>query len=145
MWIYGSRISAHVHLQMNWKTPPTNQLRFVDSAVKITDRNVVKSPKKDNYESRCTHDRIMRLVSSFFLQRRCISWLRYQMWGCLLYTDEYLFPFISSFLTLTHCCNLQCRIYEESRYSNPITGLDRPWGFQKVEAPRFRDNGTGGW
>ena len=22
----------------------------------------------------------------------------------------------------------------------PITGLDRPWGFQKVEAPRFQDN-----
>jgi hypothetical protein len=21
--------------------------------------------------------------------------------------------------------------------SNPITGLDRPWGFQEVEAPRF--------
>jgi hypothetical protein len=24
--------------------------------------------------------------------------------------------------------------------SNPITGLDRPWGFQEVEAPRFLDN-----
>jgi hypothetical protein len=24
--------------------------------------------------------------------------------------------------------------------SNPITGLDRPWGFQKVEASRFQDN-----
>jgi hypothetical protein len=23
--------------------------------------------------------------------------------------------------------------------SNPITGLDRPWGFQDVEAPRFQD------
>jgi hypothetical protein len=22
----------------------------------------------------------------------------------------------------------------------PITGLDRPWEFQKVEAPRFQDN-----
>jgi hypothetical protein len=26
------------------------------------------------------------------------------------------------------------------RYSNPITGLDRPRGFQEVEAPRFQDN-----
>jgi hypothetical protein len=26
------------------------------------------------------------------------------------------------------------------RYSNPITGLDRPLGFQEVEAPRFLDN-----
>ena len=25
-------------------------------------------------------------------------------------------------------------------YSNPITSLNRPWGFQKVEAPRFQDN-----
>ena len=24
--------------------------------------------------------------------------------------------------------------------SNPITGLDRPWGFQEVEAPRCQDN-----
>ena len=26
------------------------------------------------------------------------------------------------------------------RYSNPLTGLDRPGGFQEVEAPRFQDN-----
>jgi hypothetical protein len=26
------------------------------------------------------------------------------------------------------------------RQSNPITGLDRPLGFQEVEAPRFQDN-----
>jgi len=24
--------------------------------------------------------------------------------------------------------------------SNPIKGLDRPWVFQEVEAPRFQDN-----
>jgi hypothetical protein len=24
--------------------------------------------------------------------------------------------------------------------SNPITGLERPWGFQEVQAPRFQDN-----
>ena len=23
---------------------------------------------------------------------------------------------------------------------NPYTGLDRPWGFQEIEAPRFQDN-----
>jgi len=26
------------------------------------------------------------------------------------------------------------------RYSNPIAGLDRPCGFQEVEAPRSQDN-----
>jgi len=28
---------------------------------------------------------------------------------------------------------------------SPITGLDRPRGFQEFKAPRFRDNGTGWW
>jgi hypothetical protein len=31
-------------------------------------------------------------------------------------------------------------LLDSKRYSNPITGLDRPWGFQQVEAPRFQDN-----
>ena len=28
---------------------------------------------------------------------------------------------------------------------SPVTGLDRPRGFQEVKVPRFRDNGTGWW
>jgi hypothetical protein len=28
----------------------------------------------------------------------------------------------------------------KARQSTPITGLDRPWGFQEVEAARFQDN-----
>ena len=31
----------------------------------------------------------------------------------------------------------------QSGGSGIITGLDRPRGFQGVNAPRFRDNGTG--
>ena len=30
--------------------------------------------------------------------------------------------------------------YKGKGKSNPITGLDRPWGFQEVEAPRFQDS-----
>ena len=30
-------------------------------------------------------------------------------------------------------------------HKGPITGLDRPRGFQEVKVPRFRDNGTGCW
>ena len=40
-----------------------------------------------------------------------------------------------------HQCNMQD--YKEAhckRYSNPITGLNRPWGFQEVEALRFQDS-----
>ena len=35
---------------------------------------------------------------------------------------------------------IQCLKGRPWRYSSPITGLDRPWGFQEVEAPRFQDN-----
>jgi len=31
------------------------------------------------------------------------------------------------------CCSITLKI-------NPMTGLDRVWGFQEVEAPRFQDN-----
>jgi len=31
----------------------------------------------------------------------------------------------------------------KKRYSSPVTGLDRPRGFQEVRVPRFLDNGTG--
>jgi hypothetical protein len=31
------------------------------------------------------------------------------------------------------------QIYQKTK-SNPITGLDRPIGFQEVEAPRFQDS-----
>ena len=35
-----------------------------------------------------------------------------------------------------------CRGYKSKvkNKSNPATGLDRPWGLQEVEAPRFQDN-----
>jgi len=29
----------------------------------------------------------------------------------------------------------------KQRQSNPVTGLDRPWGIQEVEAHRFQDSG----
>jgi len=33
-----------------------------------------------------------------------------------------------------------CNLLSVKAKSNPITGLDRPWGFQEVEALRFQDN-----
>ena len=30
-------------------------------------------------------------------------------------------------------------------FSNPVTGLEWPTGFQEVKIPRFHDNGTGRW
>jgi len=33
----------------------------------------------------------------------------------------------------------------EKRQSSPVTGLDRPRGFQEVKVFRFRDKGTGWW
>jgi len=36
-------------------------------------------------------------------------------------------------------------VYDEGNESSPMTGLDRPRGFQEVKVPRLRDNGTGWW
>jgi hypothetical protein len=37
-------------------------------------------------------------------------------------------------------CYVPYKPVKVKRKSNPITGLDRPWGLQEVEAPRFQDN-----
>ena len=45
------------------------------------------------------------------------------------------------FLILTVGVELKEKyVHVSVKQSNPITGLDRPWGFQEVEAPRFQDN-----
>jgi len=38
-----------------------------------------------------------------------------------------------------HCIGLHT-LPGKVKVSSPITGLDRPCGFQEVEAPRFQDN-----
>jgi hypothetical protein len=38
------------------------------------------------------------------------------------------------------CQTLWCPVMRVKRQSNPITGLEKPWSFQDVEAPRFPDN-----
>jgi hypothetical protein len=35
--------------------------------------------------------------------------------------------------------------YTTYRYSNPVTGLEWPRGFQEVKVPTLHDNGTGWW
>ena len=37
-------------------------------------------------------------------------------------------------------CIRSCCIYCNKKKSNPITGLDRPWGFQEAEAPKLQDS-----
>jgi hypothetical protein len=41
-----------------------------------------------------------------------------------------------------HNSKWQALLYEVMNFflSHPVTGLDRPLGFQEVEAPRFLDN-----
>jgi hypothetical protein len=45
----------------------------------------------------------------------------------------------TSYMSYWHLCLVRMAVYTSVK-SNPITGLDRPWGFQAVEAPRFQDN-----
>ena len=46
---------------------------------------------------------------------------------------------IDRYQYFSHCIALNFRV-EGERYSNPIIALDRPRGFQEVEAPRFQDS-----
>jgi len=51
---------------------------------------------------------------------------------CLLYSN---FPLFEKKIYVVY-----------STYKNsPISGLDRPRGFQEVKVPRFHDNGTEWW
>jgi hypothetical protein len=36
--------------------------------------------------------------------------------------------------------NFLLQVKVKIKVKHPITGLDRPWGFQEVEAPRFQHN-----
>ena len=49
----------------------------------------------------------------------------------------YSLPNITEFIWYRR---MRLSVHVVKRYSNPFTGLDRPWGFQEVEAPRFQDN-----
>ena len=41
---------------------------------------------------------------------------------------------------MIHNCEHEMNLWSKHMQSNPIIGLDRPWGFQEVEAPRYQDN-----
>ena len=48
---------------------------------------------------------------------------------------------IAYYYTDTNSIKIQILHFSSlQRKNNPITSLDRPWGFQEVEAPRFQDN-----
>jgi hypothetical protein len=61
----------------------------------------------------------------------------------ILYGIIYVLSFYAT-VTYWHNCfeNLSFTSYF---ISSPVTGLDRPRGFQEVKVPRFHDNGTGWW
>ena len=68
----------------------------------------------------------------------CGSWVRMPLRAsvfCVLWCCRYFRHW--------WCVNTTKRSYyycEYSRWNNPITGLDRPWGFQEVEAQNFQAN-----
>ena len=57
---------------------------------------------------------------------------------CVILKICFLLKAIKSLHVLMHVMREYDR--RKVKASNPITGLDRPWGFQEVEAPRFQDN-----
>jgi hypothetical protein len=45
----------------------------------------------------------------------------------------------------TVATNVTNTIQLQLKVNSPITGLERPRGFQEVKVPRLHDNGTGWW
>ena len=70
-----------------------------------------------------------------------ITW-EFTVWSCRSYQDRIL-VFITKDLKRkwrTSVGQWSVLLNIQTVKSNPITGLDTPWGFQEFEAPRFQDN-----
>ena len=60
---------------------------------------------------------------------------------CVLYPDIFHFPQCPVLKYSQPALNVKDKIsHMQKRQSNPITGLDRPWGLLAVEATRSRDS-----
>ena len=78
--------------------------------------------------------------TSLRLQQRVLALLgRFSHWDTDLTAEESGFWFFAGLRDLYFLRNV-CYDSEAHPESNPITVLDRPWGFHEVEAPRFQDN-----
>ena len=103
----------------------------------------------------------MHLRSLRFLQQCCWRFRPSGLWGytlgqCSAEIRKVVVPttsrpravFFLHFLSQQHSirsqeiwiCNRTVTLHVKVKVNNPITGLDRPWGFQEVEAPRFQEN-----
>ena len=60
---------------------------------------------------------------------------RGRVWHCCF---SFKFMWTSTYWLICICDKQSDTVCK--RQSNPSTGLDRPWGFQEVEDPRFQDN-----
>jgi hypothetical protein len=62
-------------------------------------------------------------------------------WGWILWLISNLIIILQSDkFASEHFYQLKVFHLPQVKQGNPITGLDRPWGFQEVEAPRFQDS-----
>jgi hypothetical protein len=64
--------------------------------------------------------------------------------GLLIFLLKTMHVFICFISMVTYIigCRMHTIFYNlmyNDKKSNPFTGLDRPWGFQEAEAPRFQD------
>jgi len=65
------------------------------------------------------------------------------IWGCEIMHDTVVLWYLERNTVKYEITQWCCKIWDDAvkvKVHNPITGLDRPRGFQEVEAPRFQDN-----
>jgi hypothetical protein len=83
----------------------------------------------------------MNLRNLIFLKKKINSWTRCLQFLCTTYISVNLFHKKINQITTTKTFLTRSSPYFSIKViSNPITRLDRPWGFQEVKATRFHDN-----
>jgi len=65
-----------------------------------------------------------------------VPWLL-SMFRAILYRSKHVEQSRNNGIT---SCPTQLHLAGHFYFNNPTAGLDRPWGFQEVEAPRFQDS-----
>jgi len=90
------------------------------------------------------HEEFFTVHTAMVYVIKVCLWKREIMWNIYCWFEK-LHSDVDRNMSVTTVCCGDWHILRILSKSSPVTGLDRPRGFQEVKAPRFRDDGTGWW